>query len=94
MSFIKHNLLLANGSISHHGEVPGSNEEMSAILENLVVLTWPRLVHSDLSSLIKQYYGTELKSLASLKYDRTATPFGRKLKVSSFCVSSQSEGQD
>ena len=38
-------------------------------LENLVVLTWLRLVHPDLPSLVKQRYGTELrsKSLASLK---------------------------
>jgi len=69
MSFIKGNLLLANGNISHHGEVPGFDEEMSPTLENLVVLTWLRLVHPNLPSLAKQCYGTELrsKSLASLK---------------------------
>jgi len=38
-SFIEDNMLLANGNISHHGEVPGSNEAMSPTLENLVVLT-------------------------------------------------------
>ena len=48
MSFIEDNLLLANGNISHHGEVPGADEEMSPTLENLVVLTWLRLVHPDL----------------------------------------------
>ena len=69
MSFIEDNLLSANGNISHHGEVPDSDEEMSPTLENLVVLTWLRLVHCDLPSLVKQCYGTELrsKSLASLK---------------------------
>jgi len=69
MSFIEDNLLLANGNISHHGEVSGLDEEMSPTLENLVVLTWLRLVHPDLPSLAKQCYGTELrsKSLASLK---------------------------
>ena len=69
MSFIEDNLLLANGNISHHGEVPGADEEMSPTLENLVVLTWLRLVHPDLPSLVKQRYGNELrsKSLASLK---------------------------
>ena len=69
MSFIEDNLLLANGNISHHAEVPGADEEMSPTLENLVVLTWLRLVHPDLPSLVKQCYGTELrsKSLASLK---------------------------
>lgn len=69
MSFIDDNLLSANSSISHHGEVPGSDEEMSPTPENLVVLTWLRLVHIDLPSLIKQHYSTELRSrsLASLK---------------------------
>ena len=69
MSFIEDNLLLANGNISHHGEVPGAYEEMSPTLETLVVLTWLRLVHPDLPSLVKQRYGTELrsKSVASLK---------------------------
>ena len=42
MFFIEDNLLLANGNISHHGEVPGADEEMSPTLENLVVLTWLR----------------------------------------------------
>lgn len=69
MSFIEDNLLLANGSISHHGEVPGADDKMSPTLENLVVLTWLKLVHPDLPNLVKQRYGTELrsKSLASLK---------------------------
>ena len=69
MSFIKDNLLLANGSISHHGEVPGTNKEMSPTLKNLVVLTWLRLGHPDLPNLVKQRYDTKLrsKSLASLK---------------------------
>ena len=51
MSFIEDNLLVANGNISHHGEVPGADEEMSPTLESLVVLTWLRLVHPDLPSL-------------------------------------------
>ncbi|KAK2547365.1 hypothetical protein P5673_032733 [Acropora cervicornis] len=60
MSFIEDNLLSANGNISHHGEVPDSDEENSPTLENRVVLTWLRLVHRDLPSLVKQCYGTEL----------------------------------
>ena len=35
MSIIEDNLLLANGNISHHGEVPGVDEEVSPTLENL-----------------------------------------------------------
>ena len=35
----------------------------------MVILTWFKLLHSDLPALIKQYYGTELRSktLAPLK---------------------------
>ena len=38
-------------------------------MENFVVLTWRKLIHSDLPGLVKQRYGTELRSrtLASIK---------------------------
>lgn len=63
MSFIKENLLLANGYILHCGEVLGSDEEnIHTYIQNLVVVTWLRLVHSDLPSVIKQCYDTGLKS--------------------------------
>ena len=37
--------------------------------ENVIFITWLRLVHPDLPALIKQHYGTELRcqTLASLK---------------------------
>lgn len=68
-SFVEDNLLKAGGTIRHHGEIPNADEDMSPSLENFVVLTWLRLIHSDLPSLVKQRYGTELRSqtLASLK---------------------------
>ena len=68
-SFVEDNLLKAGGPIRHHGEIPGTDEDMSPSLENFVVLTWLRLIHSDLPNLVKQRYGTELRSqtLASLK---------------------------
>ena len=42
---------------------------MTPTIENLVVLTWLRLVHPELPRLVKQRYGTELRSrtLASVK---------------------------
>ena len=42
---------------------------MSPSLENFIVLTWLRLIHSDLPKLVKQRYGTELRSrtLASIR---------------------------
>ena len=69
MSFVEDNLLRADGSIKHHGDVPEDNEELTPSLENFVVLTWLRLIHKDLPTLVKQRYGTELRSqtIASLK---------------------------
>lgn len=68
-SFIEDSLLKSDGSIKHHGEIPTSDEELSPSLENLLVLTWLRLIHRDLPALVKQRYGTELRSqtLASIK---------------------------
>ena len=69
IAFIENNLLIATGSVTHHGEVMTRDKEMSPTLENMVILTWLRLIHSDLPSLVKQRYGTELRSrsLASIK---------------------------
>ena len=69
LSFIDDNLLKVNGSIQHHGENVTVDEELTPSLENIVVMTWLRLIHADLPSLVKQRYGTELRSktLASLK---------------------------
>ena len=69
MSFIEDNLHVANSSITHHGDAITADEELSSTLENLVVLIWLRLIHPDLPGLVKQRYGTELRSrtLASLK---------------------------
>ena len=69
MSFTEDNLLVANGPVTHHGAHVTSDEELTPTLENVVVLTWLKLLHSDLPALVKQRYGTELRSktLASLK---------------------------
>ena len=69
MSFNEDNLLVANGPVTHHGAHVTSDEELTPTLENMVVLTWLKLLHSDLPALVKQRYGTELRSktLASLK---------------------------
>ena len=58
-----------NGHISHHVETPTTDEAMSPTLENLIVLTWLRIVHYELPNLVKQCYGTKLRSrsLTSLK---------------------------
>ena len=69
ISFTEDNLLSSEGSIRHHGAVPTEDEELTPTVENIIVLTWLRLIHADLPGLVKQRYGTELRSqtLASLK---------------------------
>ena len=62
-------MLRANG-LTHHGELVSEDEELTPTLENFVVLTWLRLIdHPSLPRLVKQRYGTELRSrtLASIK---------------------------
>lgn len=69
-SFVDDNLLRSDGNIRHHhGDIPAADEEMSPTVENIIVLTWLRLIHKDLPFLVKQRYGTVLRSqtLASLK---------------------------
>ena len=68
MAFVEDILLKAN-SLSHHGDLITEDEELSPSLENFVVLTWLKLIHPDLPRLVKQRYGTELRSrtLASIK---------------------------
>lgn len=69
MAFVEDNLLAVGGGISHHLELPSSNEDISPSLENMIVLQWLKLIHPELPRLVKQRYGTELRSrtLASLK---------------------------
>ena len=69
VAFVEDNLLKQNGGITHHGETPTADEDMSPTLENLIVLHWLKLTHPDLPRLVKQRYGTELRSktLASIK---------------------------
>ena len=74
-SFVEDNLFRAEGSIQHHGELPDADEELTTTLKNIIVLTWLRLIHRDLPNLVKQRYGTELRSqtLASLKPEISQT---------------------
>ena len=68
-SFVEDNLLRSDGNIKHHGEAPSEDEDLTPSLENIIVLTWLRLIHKDLPSLVRQRYGTELRTqtLSSLK---------------------------
>lgn len=68
MAFLEDVLLKAN-SLSHHGDLITEDEELTPSLENFVVLTWLKLIHPELLKLVKQRYGTELRSrtLASIR---------------------------
>lgn len=74
-SFVEDNLLTTTCGISHMGDIPEADEELTPTIENFVVLTWLRLIDKSLPSLVKQRYGTELRSktLASLKPEISLT---------------------
>ena len=55
MAFIEDNLLIASRGITHHGEIPVTDEELSPSLENFVVLTWLRLLHPSLRRFVKRF---------------------------------------
>ena len=68
MAFVEDNLLRAN-SMSHNVETTNEDKKLTPTLENFIVLTWLKLIHPDLPKLVKQRYGTEIRSrtLASIK---------------------------
>ena len=69
LAFVEDNLLTSGGGISHHGAPIEEDEEFTPTIENFIVLYWLQLLHPDLPKVVKQRYGTELRSrtLASLK---------------------------
>ena len=69
IAFIEDNLLGPDSGITHHGNAVAEEEELTPSLENFAVLTWLKLIHEDLPRLVKQRYGTDLRSrtLASIR---------------------------
>ena len=69
MAFVDDNFMQAANNITHHFEPITEDEEIQPILENFIVWLWLHLFHRDLPKLVKQRYGTELRSrsLASVK---------------------------
>jgi hypothetical protein len=69
LAFIDDNLLKREGGTTHHSDAIDDDEEMTPTNENLIILTWLCLINSELPRLVKQRYGTELRSrtLASIK---------------------------
>ena len=71
VAFVEDNLLQRDSQILHHGDVTTVDEELSPSLENMIVLTWLRLINTALPKFVKQRYGTELRTrtLSSIKPD-------------------------
>lgn len=69
VAFFEDNLLTVQSGLSHCGDLPTSDEDMSPSLENTVVCLWLQLIRPGLPQLVKQKYGAELrnKTLASLR---------------------------
>ena len=69
LSFFEDNLQTAGSLVTHHGNAPTADEELSPTVENVTVVLWLERLHVGLPALIKQRYGSELrnKSLASIK---------------------------
>ena len=67
-SFIEDNLMKNGTGIKHHDEVQ-DDEEVSPTLENLIVLLWLHKLSPELPRVVKERFGTELRSrtLASLR---------------------------
>ena len=69
VAFVEDNLMTSTNGITHHGAPTTDDEEVTPTLENFIVLTWLQLLHKELPKLVKQRYGTELRSrsLATIK---------------------------
>lgn len=69
IAFVEDTMLKQGGGITHHDANVDEDEEVTPTLENMIVLVWLQLIHKDLPKLVKQRYGTELRSrtLASIK---------------------------
>ena len=69
LAFVDDNLMKADGGVKHLNAVITEDEETTPTLENFVVVWWLKILHKDLPKLVKQRYGTELRtnSVASIK---------------------------
>ena len=69
LAFMDDNLMKVDGGVKHLNEDITEDEETTPSLENYIVVIWLKILHSDLPKLVKQRYGTELRtnSIASIK---------------------------
>ena len=69
LAFMDDNLMKTDGGVKHLNEDITEDEEVTPSLENYIVVVWLKLLHKDLPKLVKQRYGTELRtnSITSIK---------------------------
>ena len=60
--FIRDNLLLSSGKITHDGIIPSTNERMTPTTERLIVLRWLEVLHPRLPELVGKVFSNELRS--------------------------------
>ena len=60
--FIRDNLLISGGKITHNGVVPTNNEKMSPTTERLIVLRWMELLHPKLPEHVGKVFSADLRS--------------------------------
>ena len=72
--FFEDNLLSKASGITHCGETPTTDEQMSPTLENTIVWMWLRLLHPGLPSHVSLRYGPVLrnKTLMSIRNEISA----------------------
>ena len=73
LAFVDDNLLRADSDLTHNDEKITEDEEVSPSLENFIVVYWLRLIHKDLPRLVKQRYGTELRSKTLVSINLSST---------------------
>ena len=66
--FIQENLLLRTGKIMHNGQIPTSDEVLSATTERLIVLRWLEVLHPALPSHVANMFSQDLQTKSLKDY--------------------------
>ena len=62
LSFVDDNLMKSDGGVKHLNTDITDDEELTPSLENYTVVWWLHILHKDLPKLVRQRYGTELRT--------------------------------
>ena len=78
--FIRDNLLLSGGKITHDGALPTASEKMSPTTERLIVLRWLELLHPKLPDHVGKVFSADLRNKS---FERLTAPHIRTSRRSS-----------